>query len=60
MSANIMRETENNENSQLFQLLPSYKIDVVVQCVLDMFKIDIKMGQSRVGTPSIASVLVTL
>ena len=48
------REAENNENSQLFQLLCPEKFDIVVQCVMDMSKINIEMGQSQVGTPSLA------
>ena len=38
----------------MFQLLCPEKFDIVVQCVMDMSKIDIKMGQSQVGTPYLA------
>ena len=48
------REAKNNENSQLFQLLCPDKFDIVVQGVMDMSNTDIKMGQSQVGTPSLA------
>lgn len=49
-----LRKAENNGNSQLFQLLCPEKFDIVVQCVMDMSKINIQMGQSQVGTPSLA------
>ena len=38
----------------MFQLLCPEKFHIVVQCVMDMSKIDIKMGQSQVGTPHLA------
>ena len=50
-----LRKAENNGNSHLFQLLCPEKFDIVVQCVMDMSKINIKMGPSQVGTPSLAS-----
>lgn len=49
-----LREAENNENAQLLQFLRPDKFNVVVQCVMDISKFDVKMGESRVGTPSLA------
>ena len=49
-----LREAEKTENAQLLQFLRPDKFDVVVQCVMDISKFDVKMGESRVGTPSLA------
>ncbi|XP_020601654.1 uncharacterized protein LOC110040732 isoform X3 [Orbicella faveolata] len=49
-----LREAENTANAQLLQFLRPDKFDVVVQCVMDISKFDVKMGESRVGTPSLA------
>ena len=49
-----MREAENNENAQLLQFLCPEKFDVVVQCVMDISNFEVKMGESQVGTPSLA------
>ena len=38
----------------MFQLLCPEKFDIVEQCIMDMSKIDRKMGQSQVGTPYLA------
>ena len=45
-----LREAENTENAQLLRFLRPDKFDVIVQCVMDISK----MGESRVGTPSLA------
>ena len=49
-----MREAENNENAQLLQFLCPEKFDVVVECVMDISNFKVKMGESQVGTPSLA------
>lgn len=49
-----LREAEHNENAQLSQFLRPDKFDVVVQCVMDISKFDVKMGEKQVGTPSLA------
>ena len=49
-----MREAEKNENAGLLQFLCPEKFDVVVKCVMDLSNFDVKMGESRVGTPSLA------
>ena len=49
-----LRERENSENAQLLQFLRPDKFDIVVQCVMNIAKFDVKMGESRVGTPSLA------
>lgn len=48
-----LTEAEHSENAQLLQFLHPDKFAIVVQCVMDISKFDVKMGESLVGTPSL-------
>lgn len=49
-----LREVVNNENAQLSQFLRPDKFDVLVQCVMQISKFEVKRGEKEVGTPSLA------
>ena len=49
-----LREAVNDENAQLSQFLRPDKFDVLIQCVMQISKFDVKRGEKEVGTPSLA------
>ncbi|XP_068758091.1 uncharacterized protein [Montipora capricornis] len=49
-----LREVVNNENAQLSQFLRPDKFDVLVQCVMQISKFEVKRAEKEVGTPSLA------
>ncbi|XP_067022133.1 uncharacterized protein [Acropora muricata] len=49
-----LREAVKDENAQLSQFLRPDKFDVLIQCVMQISKFDVKRGEKEVGTPSLA------
>ena len=49
-----LRETENNDSANLLQFLCPSKFDANVKCVKQIPKFDVKRGEKKVGTPSLA------
>ena len=49
-----LREAVNSENAQLSQFLCSDKFDVLVQCAMQISKLDVKRSEKEVRTPSLA------